>query len=191
MKIEPGSFVAFVGASGCGKSTMISLLEWFYDPSSGIRENIAMGVDVDSDGSGRDLQGVDYSMIEAACRAANVWEFLISLPDGLHTPCGTSGSQLSGGQRKRIAIARALIRDTSVILRDEATSALDTESEIVVQAALMEAATTTDERIKIAVTHRLSKVRYGDKIFVFYGGRIAEAGSHEELIKQEGIYKKM
>jgi ATP-binding cassette subfamily B (MDR/TAP) protein 1 len=204
---------------------MISLLERFYDPSSGqiyidgesplttlnptlyrrrialvqqepvlfplsIRENIAMGVDVDSDGSGRNLQGVDDSMIEAACRAANAWEFLISLPDGLNTPCGTSGSQLSGGQRQRISIARALVRNPSVILLDEATSALDTESERVVQAALMEAAT-SDERITIAVAHRLSTVRYADKIFVFYGGRIAEAGSHEELIKQEGIYKKM
>lgn len=155
-----------------------------------IRDNIAMGIDTDSDGNSSDVQVVDDSMIEAACRAANVWDFLSSLPDGMNTPCGTSGSQLSGGQRQRIAIARALIRNPSVILLDEATSALDTESERVVQAALMKAAS-SGERITIAVAHRLSTVRYADRIFVFYGGRITEAGSHEELIKQGGVYKRM
>ncbi|KAJ6441525.1 multidrug resistance protein 3 [Purpureocillium lavendulum] len=225
LKIQPGTFVAFVGASGCGKSTMISLLERFYDPSSGrividgidqltslnpklyrrrialvqqepvlfpvsIRENIAMGIDTESVDDTPASRGVSDDMIEAACRAANAWDFVSSLPEGLNTPCGTSGSQLSGGQRQRIAIARALVRNPSVILLDEATSALDTESERIVQAALMEAASTGD-RITIAVAHRLSTVRYADTIFVFYGGRIAEAGSHDELIKQGGMYKKM
>lgn len=129
-------------------------------------------------------------MIEAACRAANVWDFLSSLPDGLNMPCGSNGSLLSGGQRQRIAIARALVQNPSVILLDEATSALDTESERVVQAALMGAASRGD-RITIAVAHRLSTIRYADKIFVFHGGRIVQAGSHEDLFEQGGVYMKM
>ncbi|KAL5593006.1 hypothetical protein FOBRF1_012108 [Fusarium oxysporum] len=222
LKIQPGQFVAFVGASGCGKSTMISLLQRFYDPTSGtitidenarltdlnprlyrncvslvqqeptlfpgtIRENIAMGID---HAANDDTQPADDAMIEAACRAANAWDFISSLPEGLNTLCGASGSQLSGGQRQRIAIARALVRDPNVILLDEATSALDTESEKIVQAALMDAAKSGD-RITVAVAHRLSTVRDADCIFVFYAGRIAEAGTHSELIAQGGMYKKM
>ena len=152
-----------------------------------IRENIAMGVDQAHGSSGDNA--VSDKMIEAACRAANAWDFVSSLPDGLGTPCGTGGSQLSGGQRQRIAIARALIRNPNVILLDEATSALDTESEKVVQGALMEAA--SGNRITIAVAHRLSTIRHADCIFVFHHGRIAEAGSHVDLIAQGGLYKKM
>ncbi|KAH7223011.1 P-loop containing nucleoside triphosphate hydrolase protein [Fusarium oxysporum] len=222
-KIEPSQFVAFVGASGCGKSTMVSLLERFYDPTNGkitidgtssladlnprlyranvslvqqeptlfptsIRENIVMGVDQAYGDLAED--GVSDKMVEAACRAANAWDFVSSLPDGLGTPCGTGGSQLSGGQRQRIAIARALIRNPNVILLDEATSALDTESEKVVQAALIEAAT-SGNKITIAVAHRLSTIFHADCIFVFHHGRIAEAGSHVDLIAQGGLYKKM
>ncbi|KAH7159792.1 ATP-binding cassette multidrug transport protein [Dactylonectria estremocensis] len=225
LDVEPGQFVAFVGASGCGKSTMISLLERFYDPTSGsitidgsdslsdlnprayrsrvalvqqeptlfpgsIRENISMGIDMDVVNKQDGPVAVDDKLIEEACRAANAWDFVSSLPEGLSTPCGTGGSQLSGGQRQRIAIARALIRNPSVILLDEATSALDTESERVVQAALMEASS-TGKRITIAVAHRLSTVRTANRIFVFYGGRIVEAGTHSELIAQGGMYSKM
>ncbi|CAG9989103.1 unnamed protein product [Clonostachys byssicola] len=222
-KITPGQFVAFVGASGCGKSTMISLLERFYDPTSGaividsthplrdlnprlyrahvalvqqeptlfpgsIRDNIAMGVD--SDAMSEIGKPVDDKAIEVACRAANAWDFVSSLSDGLGTLCGTGGSQLSGGQRQRIAIARALVRNPSVILLDEATSALDTESERVVQAALMEVAS-SNSRITIAVAHRLSTVKDADCIFVFHNGRIAELGTHSSLIAEGGMYKKM
>ncbi|KAH6691451.1 ATP-binding cassette multidrug transport protein [Plectosphaerella plurivora] len=230
LTISPGQFVAFVGASGCGKSTMVSLLERFYDPTSGrividgnadlnalnpwlyrtrvalvqqeptlfpstIRANVSMGVDFELQGSGSStdaqrLPTASDADLEAALRAANAWDFVSSLPQGLDTPCGTSGSQLSGGQRQRIAIARALVRSPGVLLLDEATSALDTESERVVQSALM-AAAGGGERITIAVAHRLSTVRDADRIFVFYGGRIVEAGSHDELIARGGMYRKM
>lgn len=207
---------------------MISLLERFYDPTSGsvvidgddcladinprlyrrnvalvqqeptlfpgsIRENISMGIDsrtTTQEGDEKHSDSPDDSVIEAACRAANVWDFVSSLPEGLGTLCGTGGSQLSGGQRQRIAIARALVRDPHVILLDEATSALDTESERIIQEALMRAAT-TGNRITIAVAHRLSTVRSADCIFVFCGGKIVEAGTHAELIAQGGMYKKM
>jgi ATP-binding cassette subfamily B (MDR/TAP) protein 1 len=201
---------------------MISLLERFYDPTSGqiilngdtnlsnldprlyrqhvslvqqepalfpgsIRENVAMGLET---GDTISSASVDDATIEAACRAANIWDFITSLSEGLSTPCGAGGAQLSGGQRQRITIARALIRQPKVLLLDEATSALDTESERVVQEALMNAAS-AGERITIAVAHRLSTIRRADCIFVIFGGRVEEVGRHEELIKQGGMYARM
>lgn len=220
-----------VGASGCGKSTVIALLERFYDPSTGnirinddilstlnprlyrrvvalvqqeptlfqgsIRENIALGIDDPTLAAGpstispaNSSQGVPDSQIEAALRAANAWEFVSSLPDGLSTAAGPNGTQLSGGQRQRIAIARSLIRDPKILLLDEATSALDTESEKIVQSALAEAAKAGD-RITIAVAHRLSTIKDADVICVFHNGKIVEKGTHEELIALGGMYRKM
>lgn len=197
---------------------MISMLERFYDPVAGhikidsltldclnpwlyraqvalvqqeptlypgtIRENISMGTPTD------DASTVSDSDIEAACRAANAWDFISSLPDGLRTLCGANGTQLSGGQRQRIAIARALLRNPRILLLDEATSALDTQSERIVQDALNEAASHGD-RITIAVAHRLSTIRHADMICVFDGGRIAESGTHEELLARGRLYPKM
>lgn len=197
---------------------MISMLERFYDPVAGdikidaltleslnpwlyraqvalvqqeptlypstIRENIAMGTQTDSPST------VSDDDVEAACRAANAWEFISSLPDGLMTLCGANGTQLSGGQRQRIAIARALLRNPRLLLLDEATSALDTQSERIVQDALNEAASQGD-RITIAVAHRLSTIRHADMICVFDGGRIAESGTHEELLAKGRLYPKM
>ncbi|KAG6006479.1 hypothetical protein E4U21_007023 [Claviceps maximensis] len=237
LEIKKGQFAAFVGASGCGKSTMIAMLERFYDPSSGsilidgddltklnprlyrrivslvqqeptlfqgtIRENIALGIDDPNPSTMGDktqsstltaATTVDVSIsdkqIEAALRSANAWDFVSSLPEGLSTPAGSNGTQLSGGQRQRIAIARSLIRNPSVLLLDEATSALDTESEKIVQNALAEAAK-KDDRITIAVAHRLSTIKDADVICVFYMGRIVEMGTHAELVSLGGIYKKM
>lgn len=211
--IQPGSMVAFVGASGCGKSTMISLLERFYDPSSGeirvdsvdvkqydrsrYRREIALVQQepVLYQGSIRDniSLGIEYGEpsedeVISACQQANVWEFIASLPEGLNTPCGSQGLSLSGGQRQRIAIARALIRKPRLLLLDEATSALDTESEKVVKEALDRAAA---GRTTIAVAHRLSTIRDAHTIVVFGKGQVVERGTHEELIAQRGVYYEM
>ncbi|KJZ74389.1 hypothetical protein HIM_06199 [Hirsutella minnesotensis 3608] len=206
--IPSGKMVAFVGASGCGKSTMIALLERFYDPSAGqirmsgvdirtvnrrqhrhetalvqqepllfqgsIRENIALGLE---DGEPSDAE------LEAACRAANIWDLVSSLSQGLDTPCGKQGLLLSGGQRQRVALARALIRKPRLLLLDEATSALDAESEKVVKEAL--------DRATVAVAHRLSTIRDADAIVVFAHGRIVETGTHEELVSKRGVYYSM
>ncbi|RBR13147.1 uncharacterized protein FIESC28_08333 [Fusarium coffeatum] len=224
LDVKPGQFVALVGASGCGKSTMVAMLERFYDPSSGtisidnstlpslnprlyrriiglvqqeptlfqgtIRENIALGIDDPETEKNDPATSVPNERIEAALRAANAWDFVSSLPEGLDTQAGSNGAQLSGGQRQRIAIARALIRNPKVLLLDEATSALDTESEKIVQNALAEAAKEGD-RITIAVAHRLSTIKDADKICVFLGGKITEAGTHQELLAQGGLYRKM
>ncbi|KAF2727117.1 P-loop containing nucleoside triphosphate hydrolase protein [Polyplosphaeria fusca] len=219
LEIRKGQFVALVGASGCGKSTVVSLLERFYDPTRGsisiagtdlsdlspcryrsqvglvqqeptlfqgtIQENIALGVDESS------KEAVSISEIERALCAANAWDFVSSLPEGLGTATGPNGTQLSGGQRQRIAIARALIRHPRILLLDEATSALDTESEKMVQNALLEAAKSED-RITIAVAHRLSTIKDADAIFVFYDGKIVEKGTHTELFNASGsLYRKM
>ncbi|KAL3475519.1 P-loop containing nucleoside triphosphate hydrolase protein [Aspergillus californicus] len=232
LNITNGQFIALVGASGCGKSTMIAMLQRFYDPTTGtitidsckplktlnpmhyrnivalvqqeptlfhgtIRENIALGIfnpatnpyfsEKDKDSK---TESVPDSTIESALRAANAWDFVSSLPQGVYTPAGSGGTQLSGGQRQRIAIARALIRDPKILLLDEATSALDTESEKIVQGALEEAAKDGD-RITVAVAHRLSTIKDAHVICVFYAGRIREMGTHQELFLRGGLYRKM
>lgn len=191
---------------------MISLLERFYDPVSGrlvcdgttildlcprkyrrdialvqqepvlyqgsIRDNIAMGVETD----------VTDAQVESAAKQSNIHDFVTSLPDGYGTLCGNRGTQLSGGQRQRIAIARALIREPRLLLLDEATSALDTESEKIVQAALEKA---KSGRTTIAVAHRLSTIKDADCIIVFARGRIAESGTHMDLLAKRGLYYEM
>ncbi|EHK18823.1 uncharacterized protein TRIVIDRAFT_80699 [Trichoderma virens Gv29-8] len=213
LTVQPGQYVALVGASGCGKSTTIALLERFYDPLSGgvyidgkeistlnlneyrshialvsqeptlyqgtIKENILLGT-ADPD--------VTDEAVELACREANIYEFIMSLPEGFNTIVGSKGTLLSGGQKQRIAIARALIRHPKILLLDEATSALDSESEHVVQAALDKAA---KGRTTIAVAHRLSTIQKADVIYVFNQGRIVEAGTHAELMKKNGRYAEL
>ncbi|KAL5326481.1 hypothetical protein ACEPPN_004167 [Leptodophora sp. 'Broadleaf-Isolate-01'] len=213
LTVAPGQYIALVGASGCGKSTTIQLLERFYDPLVGgiyvdgkeisslnlndyrsfialvsqeptlyqgtIRENVLLGADRDD---------VPDSAIEFACREANIYDFIMSLPDGFSTVVGSKGSMLSGGQKQRVAIARALLRDPKILLLDEATSALDSESEHVVQAALDKAA---KGRTTIAVAHRLSTIQKADIIYVFDQGVIVESGTHNELMSKGGRYSEL
>ncbi|EHK21618.1 uncharacterized protein TRIVIDRAFT_192022 [Trichoderma virens Gv29-8] len=210
LTVKPGQFVALVGASGCGKSTTIALLERFYATLSGciyvdgkdisqlnvnsyrsqlalvsqeptlyqgtIRSNILLG--------SNDLSVTEEQVIKV-CKDANIYDFILSLPEGLDTLVGNKGTMLSGGQKQRVAIARALLRDPKILLLDEATSALDSESERVVQAALDAAAR---GRTTIAVAHRLSTIQKADVIYVFDQGRIVESGTHHQLIKQKGRY---
>ncbi|RDL39380.1 uncharacterized protein BP5553_03720 [Venustampulla echinocandica] len=213
LSVAPGQYIALVGASGCGKSTTIALLERFYDPLVGgiyidgkeisslnindYRSFIALvsqeptlyqGTVRDNVLLGADRKDVPDSEIEFACREANIYDFIMSLPDGFNTVVGSKGSMLSGGQKQRIAIARALLRDPKVLLLDEATSALDSESEHVVQAALDKAA---KGRTTIAVAHRLSTIQKADIIYVFDQGRIVEHGTHHDLMAKAGRYSEL
>ncbi|KAI9573606.1 ste6-like protein [Boletus coccyginus] len=211
-KVEPGTYVALVGASGCGKSTVIQMIERFYDPLSGqilldgnpvnefnvqeYRKHIAL---VSQEptlyagtvrfnvllGATKPQSEVTQEEIEAACRDANILDFIRSLPDGFDTQVGGKGSQLSGGQKQRIAIARALLRNPKVLLLDEATSALDSNSEKVVQDALDKAA---KGRTTVAIAHRLSTIQNADCIYFLKEGRVSEAGTHDELLSLRGDY---
>ncbi|KAF4963951.1 hypothetical protein FSARC_8086 [Fusarium sarcochroum] len=213
LTVRPGQYIALVGASGCGKSTTIALLERFYDPLSGgvfiddheisklnindYRSHIALvsqeptlyqGTIRENILLGTSRENVPDQDIEFACREANIHDFIMSLPEGFNTIVGSKGALLSGGQKQRIAIARALIRDPKILLLDEATSALDSQSEHVVQAALDKAA---KGRTTIAVAHRLSTIQKADIIYVFDQGRIVEQGTHTELMKKNGRYAEL
>lgn len=204
LKIEAGKCVALVGQSGSGKSTIIGLIERFYDPVSGtitidgkdlrsynlraLRQHMALvgqeptllgGTIRDNILYGKE-NATDAEMIEAA-KIANAHNFISSLKDGYDTMSGDKGAQLSGGQKQRIAIARAVIRRPSILLLDEATSALDSESEVMVQEALERV---MGGRTSIVVAHRLTTIQNVHSIAVIADGIIVEQGSHKQLISR-------
>ncbi|KAF4841578.1 ABC transporter BEA3 [Colletotrichum siamense] len=210
LTIEKGQFAALVGASGCGKTSIISLMERFYDVEKGAilcngkdikdinvyeyRKNLSLVAQEPTlfQGTIREniLLGVDENSVtderlHQVCRDASIHEFIVSLPEGYNTNIGSKGVSLSGGQKQRVAIARALIRNPNILLLDEATSSLDSESEKSVQTAFERAG---KGRTMVVVAHRLATVQNADIIFVLGEGRLLEKGSHSELLKKKGVY---
>ncbi len=210
-EVQAQELIALVGLSGSGKTTIINLLSRFYDPTSGnilidghdvrdvqlcslrsqlglvtqelilfndsVRNNIAYG-----------LADIQDSKVEAAARAAEAHEFISRLPQGYESPIGEKGNMLSSGQKQRLSIARALLKDPPILILDEATSALDAESETLIQSAL---SNVMKDRTTFVIAHRLSTIRNANRIFVIDQGRVAEIGTHEELCRLNGIYRKL
>jgi ATP-binding cassette subfamily B protein len=209
--IAPGETIAFVGASGAGKSTLINLAIGFRQPTTGcvkldghdlreldlrtyrrqigvvpqatllfdgtLRENVTYG-----------LKQVSDDVLWKILADANLAEFVRGLPQGLNTSLGESGARLSGGQRQRLAIARALVRNPRLVILDEATSALDTESEQLVQEALVRL---TQGRTTLIVAHRFSTIRHAHRIVVLHGGKIVEIGTQAELLALKGQFYRL
>ncbi len=209
--IPKGKTVALVGQSGSGKSTMVDLIPRYYDVQEG--EVLIDGINVKDLGV-HDLrqlignvnqeailfndsfynnicfgvENVPLSRVQDAARIANAHEFISSTENGYDTCVGDRGSRLSGGQRQRVSIARAILKNPPILILDEATSALDTESERLVQDALVRLMKT---RTTVAVAHRLSTIKHADEICVIHEGTIVERGTHDQLIAQDGYYKKL
>jgi subfamily B ATP-binding cassette protein MsbA len=209
--IRPGEVVALAGRSGAGKTTIANLVPRLYDVQSGAvlvdgldvrrvkqaslkrfmgmvpQETILFGTSVrENIGFGR--EGATEEEIIAAAQAANAHDFIMALPEGYDTQVGERGTRLSGGQRQRVAIARAFLRNPRILILDEATSSLDTESEKAIHASLK---SLLQGRTALIIAHRLSTIRDADRIVVVDGGRICEQGTHDSLLAQGGLYRRL
>jgi subfamily B ATP-binding cassette protein MsbA len=211
LSIKSGEAVALVGSSGGGKTTLVSLLPRFYEPTTGrilldslplasytlqslrthigiVSQEVVLFDDTISRNIAFGQTGASQSDIEQAAKAAYAHDFILRMPEGYETVIGERGVKLSGGERQRLAIARAILRDPPLLILDEATSALDTESERIVQLALTNL---MKNRTTLVIAHRLSTIQNADRIVVLDRGTIAEVGSHEELLRRGGVYQRL
>ncbi|MCR6666441.1 MAG: ABC transporter ATP-binding protein/permease [Methyloversatilis sp.] len=208
LRIDAGRSAAFVGSTGGGKSTLIKLLLRFYEPQQGrvlldgmpigelnlqdLRRAIGYVAQDTFLADASVAQNIAYGMPDAtreavieAAKSAEAHDFIVALPQGYDTPVGERGLRLSGGQRQRLALARAILKDPPILVLDEATSAVDNETEAAIQRSLERLVV---GRTTLIVAHRLSTVRHADTIHVIDGGRIAESGTHDQLLAHDGIY---
>jgi ATP-binding cassette, subfamily B, bacterial MsbA len=211
LKIGKGRTVALVGPSGGGKSTLADLIPRFYDPAAGVvkldgvplpdyeLESLrgVMGIvtqesilfnDTIFNNIAFGMENVQEQDVIQAAKVANAHDFIMQTEDGYQTTIGERGTKLSGGQRQRISIARAVLKNPPILILDEATSALDSESERLVQDALTNL---MQHRTSVVIAHRLSTIQHADEIIVVQDGRILERGSHEDLVREGGLYKKL
>ncbi|AFL82971.1 ABC-type multidrug transport system, ATPase and permease component [Belliella baltica DSM 15883] len=209
--LQKGKTIALVGPSGGGKSTIADLVPRFYDPTKGqisidginLKEleltqlRSLMGIvtqesilfnDTVFNNIAFGLEGISEEKVIEAAKIANAHEFVVQLENGYQTSIGERGSKLSGGQRQRLSIARAVLKNPPILILDEATSALDSESELLVQEALTKLMT---NRTTLVIAHRLSTIQHADEILVIQSGEIVQRGTHQELMLEEGIYKKL
>lgn len=200
LHIPERALTALVGHSGCGKTTLVRLIMRYADPQQGrvliggsdiralTQEDLMRQISVIANNIRLGKAGASDGEIEAAARAARCHDFIMAMPDGYQTRVGDIGGKLSGGEKQRISIARVLLKNAPVIILDEPTAALDTESEVAVQQAID--ALVKDKTV-IVITHRLSTISGAQQIIVLADGQVAESGSHDGLLAQNGLYRKL